>query len=205
MIARSRLVVIRTGSTPNLQWEIEQTMARVPRRQILFASLGDAKNTALFDQYFEQRFGPVMQSSTVPDTPVLTKLISTGKYANGKIIFFDDSLQPREEPIRLTLSWPGLALGLMRPYRDSIQSAMRRVFASLELPWVTRHSQTTAVLLAMFDGIFGLHHFYLGGRRRGFKHLAFFWTAIPMFVGWYDTVKLAWLQAREFDEKYGAQ
>ncbi len=205
MIARSRLVIIRAGSTPNLQWEIEQTMTRVPRRQILFVSLGDAKKTAPFDQYFEQRFGPVMQSSTAADTPVFMKLISTGKYVHGKIIFFDDSLQPREEPIRLKLGWTGLALGLMRPYRDSIQSAMRRVFASLELPWVTRHSQTAAVLLAMFGGIFGLHHFYLGDRRRGFKHLAFFWTTVPMYVGWYDTVKLAWLEAREFDEKYGAR
>ena len=43
MMARSRLVIIRTGSTPNLQWEMEQAMTRVPRRQILFVSLGDAE------------------------------------------------------------------------------------------------------------------------------------------------------------------
>ena len=40
MMARSRLVIIRTGSTPNLEWEIEQAMMRVPRRQILFVSSG---------------------------------------------------------------------------------------------------------------------------------------------------------------------
>jgi TM2 domain-containing membrane protein YozV len=204
MMARSRLVIIRTGSTPNLQWEIEQTMARVPRRQILFVSLGDAKQTAFFDQYFTQRFGAVMQSSTAPATSLVTKFLSVGKYATGKIIFFDEAQQPREEPIRLTVSWMGFVLGLMRPYRDSIQPAMRRVFAQLGLPSVARNSQTMAILLAMFGGFFALQYFYLGDRRRGFRYLAIFWTAIPWFVGFYDTVKFARLDAQEFDAKYGA-
>jgi TM2 domain-containing membrane protein YozV len=204
MIARSRLVVIRTGSTPNLQWEIEQTIARVPRRQILFVSLGDTKKTAFFDQYLEQRFGPVIKSTTAADTPVYIKLISIGKYMHGRIISFDESLQPREEPIGLKVSWTGLVIGLMRPYRDSIQAAMRRVFASLQLPWESRNSQTMAVLLAMFGGFFALQYFYLGDRRRGLKYLAFFWTAVPWFIGLYDTVKFARLDAQEFDAKYGA-
>jgi TM2 domain-containing membrane protein YozV len=201
MMERSRLVVIRTGSTPNLQWEIEQTMARVPRRQILYVSFGDARKTAAFDQYFEQRFGPVLPTGKTFVTPFWMKLMSMGKYVVGKIIYFDGSLQARAEPIRLTLSWTGLVLGLMRPYRDSIHSAMRHVFASLDLSWAKDSSQTMAVMLAMFGGIFGLHHFYLGDRRRGFKYLAFFWTTIPMFVGWYDTVKMARLGSREFNEK----
>lgn len=207
MITRSRLVIIRTGATPGLQWEIEQTMARVPRRQILFVSLGDAKKTAPFDQYFEKRFGPVMPSSTAADTPVLTKLlISAGPIgkAKGKIISFDDALQARAEPIRPTLSWTGWVGVMMHPYRDSIQLAMQHVFASLDLPWVVRRSQTAAVLLAMFGGIVGMHHFYLGNRRRWFMYLAFFWTGVPMFAGWYDAVKYAQLEPREFDEKYGA-
>ena len=205
MMARSRLVIIRTGSTPNLQWEIEQAMTRVPRRQILFVSLGDAKKTAVFDQYFKRRFGQVLPSGRTAATPLWMKLMSMGspgKYVAGKIIYFDEALKPREEPIRLSVSWVGLAVGLMRPYRDPIQTAMKHVFISLELPWVTRNSQTTAVLLAMFGGIFGLHHFYLGDRRRGFKYLAFFWTAISMFIGWYDAVKLARLEPHEFDRKY---
>jgi TM2 domain-containing membrane protein YozV len=202
MMARSRLVLIRTGSTPNLEWEVEQAMTRVPRRQILLVSLGDAKRTAAFDQYFGQRFGRVLPSGTTAATPFWMKLVSTGKHVAGKIIYFDEALKPREEPIRLNASWVGLAVGLMRPYRDPIQTAMKHVFVSLELPWVTRNSQTTAVLLAMFGGIFGLHHFYLGDRRRGFRYLAFFWTAIPMFIGWYDTVNLARLESREFDAKY---
>ena len=206
MMARSRLVIIRTGSTPNLQWEIEQTMTHVPRRQILFVSLGDEKKTAVFDQYFKRRFGQVLPSGTTAVTPLWLKLMSMGKasnYATGKIIYFDEDLKPREEPIRLSVSLVGLALGLMRPHRDPLQTAMKHVFVSLELPWVTRNSQTTAVLLAMFGGgIFGLHHFYLGDRRRGFKYLAFFWIIIPMFIGLYDAVKLAQLAPHEFDRKY---
>ena len=155
MMARSRLVIIRTGSTPNLEWEIEQAMTHVPRRQILFVSLGDAKKTAVFDQYFKRRFGQVLPSGTTAVTPLWLKLMSMGKagnYATGKIIYFDEALKPREEPIRLSVSWVGLAVGMMRPYRDPLQTAMKHVFISLELPWVTRNSQTTAVLLAMFGG-----------------------------------------------------
>ena len=202
MMARSRLVIIRTGSTPNLAWEIDQAMARVPRRQILFVSLGNARQTAAFDRYFERSFGRVVPSGGAAVTPPWMKLISVGKYVSGRIVYFDQSLQPREESIRLTLSWAGLALGLMRPYRDSIRTAMKRVFTALELPWITRNSQTAAVLLAMFGGLFGLHCFYLGARRRGFVYLAFCWTAIPMFIGWYDTVRLARLESREFESRY---
>ena len=36
---------------------------------------------------------------------------------------------------------------------------MKHVFISLELPWVTRNSQTTAVLLAMFGGTPALVNF----------------------------------------------
>jgi TM2 domain-containing membrane protein YozV len=202
MMARAKLVLIRTGSTPNLHWEIEQAMARVPRRQILFVNLGDAKKTAAFDRYFEQRFGPVSRPTTAAAVPVWMKMIFTGRAVAGTIIYFDSSLQPREEPIQLKISWAGLALGMMRPYRYPIQSAIKNVFASLDLPWTARSGQTTAVLLALFAGIFGLHHFYLGDRRRGLKYLAFFWTVIPMFVGWYDTVKLAQMTPDEFDAKY---
>jgi TM2 domain-containing membrane protein YozV len=204
MIARSRLVVIRTGATPNLQWEIEQTMARVPRRQILFVSLGDAERTAFFDHYFAERYGAAIRSSTaVAETSAIMKFMSIGKHVAGRIIFFDEKEQPREEPIRITITWKGAALGLMRPYCDSIQAAMQRVFASLELPWESRYSQTSAVLIAMAGGIFGLHHFYLGDRRRGYKYLAFFWTGVPMLIGWYDGVRLAWLDAAQFDANYG--
>ena len=203
MMARSRLVIIRTGSTPNLEWEIEQAMTHVPRRQILFVSLGDAKETAGFDQYFEKRFGRVLPSGKRRAvTPPWMKLMSIDEHAFGKIIYFDEALHPREEPIRPAFSWMGLALCLMRPYRDSIQTATQHVFSSLELPWITRNSQTTAVLLAMFGAMFGLHHFYLGDRRRGFKHLALFWTTIPMFINLYDMVKLARLEPHEFDERY---
>jgi phosphate/sulfate permease len=202
MMTRSRLVIIRAGSTPNLAWEIDQAMTRLPRRRILFVSLGDANRTAAFDEYFEQHFGRVTPTGKTVVTTLWVKLMSVGTLVTGKIVYFDQSQQPREEPIQLTLSWPSLALGLVRPYRGPIRAAMKPVFSSLELPWITRNSQTTAVLLAMFGGIFGMHQFYLGERGRGFIYLALFWTAIPMFLGWYDTVKLARFGPREFDERY---
>jgi len=202
MMARSRLVMIRTGSTRNLEWEIDQAMTRVPHRRILFVSLGDARKTAAFAEYFEHRFGPVIPSDRMAVAPLWMKLISTGWLVTGKIVYFDQSQQPREEPIRPSLSWVGLALGLMRPYRDSIQTSMKHALSSLDVPLVTRNSRTTAVLLAMAGGGFGLHHFYLGDRRRGFQYLAFFWTTVPILLGLYDTVKLARLGGHEFDKRY---
>jgi hypothetical protein len=77
---------------------------------------------------------------------------------------------------------------------------MKRVFVALDLPWVSRNSQTAAVLLALFGGFLGLHHFYLGDRPRGFKYIAFFF--ISFFKGWYDAVKLAQLTPHEFDRRY---
>jgi hypothetical protein len=83
MMGRSRLVIIRTGSTPNLEWEIEQAITRVPRRQILFVSFGDAKKTAGFDRYFEERFGRVLPSGNRRAvTPLWMKLDVQGQACN---------------------------------------------------------------------------------------------------------------------------
>ncbi len=206
MLARSRLVIIRAGATPNLQWEIEQAMARVPRRQVVFVSLGDAGRTVAFDRYFEQRFGRVLPSAKPATAPLWVRLLLLGRSTvGGRIIYFDDALQPREEPIRPAFSVAGLLLGIARPHRDPMRAALKRVFEALALPWAGRSSQTMAVLLAMFGGIFGLHHFYLGERKRGFWHLVFFWTAIPMLVGWYDTVRLARLAPQAFAQQYAGR
>ena len=202
MLDRSRLVIIRAGTTPNLWWEIEQTMARVPHRQILFVNLGAAADIEAFDRRFEERFGRPRMGDNAVEPPLWLRLASPGRAVSGKIIYFDVSLQPREEPIRLTFTLTGLTVGMMRPYRDTIQSAMRRVFASLDLPWLVRRSQAAAVLLAFVGGAFGLHHFYLGDRARGLKQLKFFWTFVPMFLGWVASVKLARLDSRQFREKY---
>ena len=61
--------------------------------------------------------------------------------------------------------------------------------------WI--HLFTAAATL----GVFGLHHLYLGDRRRALKYLAFFWTAIPIVLGWIDAVRLALLDDAGFQKQ----
>lgn len=81
---------------------------------------------------------------------------------------------------------------------DSLHAAFRAVFASLGLPWTRQRNLTTAVLLALLGGIFGLHHFYMGQARKGVWCIAFFWLAIPILLGWIDAVRLALLDDAQF-------
>jgi TM2 domain-containing membrane protein YozV len=77
---------------------------------------------------------------------------------------------------------------------------MARVFADLGLSWKTsRRSLTVAVPLAFLGGIFGLHHFYLGNRRRGMWCCLFFWTTVPMILGIIDAVRFALLDETQFE------
>ena len=43
--------------------------------------------------------------------------------------------------------------------------------------------EVLGVLLAVFLGSFGLHHFYLKQNGLGILYLIFFWTGIPGFIG----------------------
>ena len=87
-------------------------------------------------------------------------LISAGKYMNGRIITFDESLQPREEPLRVKLTWTGLVLGLM-PHPERFMSmlqhpAWNRKTLSPDAPGAgvnlfynaVRHAQESAILSA---------------------------------------------------------
>ncbi|MFP3390696.1 TerB N-terminal domain-containing protein [Brevibacillus sp. SIMBA_040] len=47
-------------------------------------------------------------------------------------------------------------------------------------------STTVACLLAIFLGGFGAHLFYVGKYKRAVLYLVFFWTYIPVFLGWID-------------------
>jgi len=116
----------------------------------------------------------------------------------GRILYFDEKRTPREEPLQSRMTWSGFVLAAFRPSRDPLQAGFRAVFAHLSLPWTPQRSLTTAVLLALFGGIFGLHHFYTGHSRRGLWYLAFFWLMVPMVLGWIDAARLALLDDAQF-------
>lgn len=46
-----------------------------------------------------------------------------------------------------------------------------------------------AIALSYFVGLFGVHRFYLGEKKKGLIYFAFSWTTIPVFLGFYDGFK----------------
>lgn len=63
-------------------------------------------------------------------------------------------------------------------------------------------NKTTAGLLAIFLGGFGVHRFYLGQTAQGFLYLVFFWSFVPAFIGLIDGIGFFNMPLQTFDEKY---
>jgi len=63
-------------------------------------------------------------------------------------------------------------------------------------------NKTTAGLLGIFLGDFGIHRFYLGQGGLGVMHLIFCWTFIPAFVGLIDGIILLTMSDEKFNEKF---
>lgn len=51
---------------------------------------------------------------------------------------------------------------------------------------VVRRDEVVGVLLALFLGSFGLHHFYLRRTGLGVLYACFFWTGIPGLIGFFE-------------------
>jgi len=49
-----------------------------------------------------------------------------------------------------------------------------------------RKDEVVGVLLALFLGGIGIHHFYLRNNTAGIIYLLFFWTGIPMVISWFE-------------------
>ena len=61
-MSEAALVVFRAGETEGLWWEIEEALARCPRRRILIVELGPSEALLSFRRRFEATFGvPVQQ------------------------------------------------------------------------------------------------------------------------------------------------
>jgi TM2 domain-containing membrane protein YozV len=51
---------------------------------------------------------------------------------------------------------------------------------------VVRRDEVVGVLLALFLGSFGLHHFYLKRTGLGILYACFFWSGIPGIIGFFE-------------------
>ena len=49
-----------------------------------------------------------------------------------------------------------------------------------------RRDEVVGILLALFLGSFGLHHFYLRRTGLGILYCCFFWTGIPGLIGFFE-------------------
>ena len=67
---------------------------------------------------------------------------------------------------------------------------------------VTTKNKTTAALLALFFGGFGVHKFYLGQGGLGAVYLLFFWTLIPALVAFIETLSLFGMNDTAFATRY---
>ncbi len=63
-------------------------------------------------------------------------------------------------------------------------------------------NRTLSVLLSLFTGFMGLQKFYLGRIFPGILSLLFFWTFIPLLIGFWDTIRLALMDEHKFQLKY---
>jgi TM2 domain-containing membrane protein YozV len=201
MMRDAALVVIRAGETPNLWWEIDETMKQCPRQRVIIVELGAPGSLPGFDARFAQTFGAPAANVQPERSKLLVALLRLFvPYARslGRIIYFDAGGAPHEETLTYRLTWTGVVLSPYRPYRDSLHGALKAVFARIGLQWSTKRTLTTAVLLALFGGMIGLHHFYMGNRRQGWWYVACCWLLVPMVLGWIDAVRLALLDEEAF-------
>ena len=63
-------------------------------------------------------------------------------------------------------------------------------------------NRTTAALLAIILGGFGVHHFYLGNTGKGLLYLVFCWLYIPAVVGFVEGIIFLTQSDEEFAKKY---
>jgi TM2 domain-containing membrane protein YozV len=202
MMKQSRLVVIRGGTSANLWWEIEQAARVLPLRKLVIVVLGKGEETRDFNRGIEQRFGqPVNPRGERFTVSLFSWFLPFGKEL-GRIAYFGEDGRLYVQPIYWTMSLKGFVLAPYRPNQDSLESAFQKVFQQLDLPWNVQKRQSTATLLALFGGMLGLHHFYIGQNRKGALCVLFFWTFIPLILSLIDGVKFALADEEEFKRRF---
>ncbi|MCQ2233858.1 MAG: TM2 domain-containing protein [Paludibacteraceae bacterium] len=63
-------------------------------------------------------------------------------------------------------------------------------------------SRTTAAILGILLGGFGVHHFYLGNLWKGILYLLFCWTYIPAIIGFVEGIIYLTKSDEEFANNY---
>jgi TM2 domain-containing membrane protein YozV len=203
---RAGHVLVQVGPTANLWWEIDQARECVPLDRLLIVLLGQQADTAGFTDALESRFGPMVRppgNRPMRWSPAWTWLVPGVGVELGLFIHFPNGRSPKAESISYPMSLKNLVMSpFIAPYRPLLVP-LRRAFAATNLAaegeWLNKKSQWAAVLLALYVGLFGAHHFYLGRSREGWLSVVFCWTMLPMLLGWVQCVKMVCMDAQTFD------
>lgn len=67
----------------------------------------------------------------------------------------------------------------------------------------TGKNRIVAIVLALFLGWIGIHKFYLGRVGLGILYLIFFWTGIPGFIAWIESILYLATSDETWAMKYG--
>lgn len=202
LMDRARLVVIRSGTTANLWWEIDQAICRLPPTRLVLIVDGKPAETVAFEDRLAARIG---WSGTIPSADprrasILARIIQLGGAgaSYGKVIYFGDDWRPSVEFIRLVYRLQYL-LRFHNPMAFPLEMAFDNVLQEMGVPlWRPGPSRLKAAAIATFLGMLGAHHFYLGNKRRGVYYLAFWWTLVPLLLAWFDAAKLLLMDDQKF-------
>mgnify|MGYP001489779346 CR=1 FL=1 len=204
---RANYVVVQAGPTANLWWEIDEARKRIALNRLLILLVGKQSDTVAFDQALEARFGPISKPSNWPIhavSPAWSWLAPGIGVELGRIIHFLDGTTPKAESISYPINLESILvmpfIAAYRPFLLPIRRAFTAVFEGTDVQLNAPKSQFVAILLSMYGGLFGLQHFYLGNKSAGWKSVAFWWTTIPMILGWIESVKMTRMDDREFEQ-----
>jgi TM2 domain-containing membrane protein YozV len=209
LMRKSRLVVLRLGSSPGLLWEIEQVLAQLPRQRLVLAVLGHA----VVAPALMERLAPVLGQTFADALPQAQARSWTARFYRdprrriGGLVYFDASGNAHAAPVkRWPIQWLDLFTMAARPSAGPLRRAWRQVFPALGLGSEEgARSRAIAVALAMAVGWTGGHWFYLGRTRRGWLYLLTLPLLLaPLFLGFWDAFRFLWVDRDEFASRFSA-
>lgn len=210
LMRMASLVVLRVGSSPGLLWEIEQSLAHLPRQRLVFALLGGSVVAPALMARLAPVLGPSFEDAlpqALPTRWTLRLYRDPRRRIGGLVCFAADGSAHAVAVRRWPPQWQDFGFMLMaRGQAAPLRRAWREVFARLGLGLGdAARSRGVAVTLALVFGWAGAHWFYLGKHRRGIVYvLTLPLLMAPLFLGFVDAYRFLWVERPEFDARFSA-
>jgi hypothetical protein len=206
-MAKAAFIVIRSGTSPSLWWEIEQAMKVSTPSRVFILSVGSDDQRRTFEGELEQRLGRPGALTGLPPirTPFWLRVVLWGRNRFGRLISFGDDWVPSTEPIQAGFHplRPFQIYFQFTPFRGPLVSAFQATFEKSQRQWPrVERSRGVAIVLALIWGMFGAHNFYLRRWRRGVASLLLCWTMVPALLSWLFILRVLWTTRHQFSLRY---